>query len=319
MRFEPMTDAAGEAADERRARAAHLYFVLGLTQQAVAERMGLNRMKVNRLLAEARERGVVRIQITARNARRLVLEGCLAERFGLSFVAVTPAETAPGAQLSEIVGRYAAQAVQPLLAQARTVAIGWGVTLKALAAATEPAPVPGGAVAPLLGSLSKRSTIDRFEASGILAERLDAECFHMPAPVICDSARSREMIHGQSIVKEVLARAAAADIALMSCGGRRSSTLRAMGFVSEAEMAELSAAGAVGNFLGYFYDGEGRIVDHPINSRVVGLHPDAARRLKVRVMVSGGPDKAAMLGVLLAHGWCTGLVTDEVTATALLA
>jgi len=307
------------AADDRRARAAHLYFVLGLTQQQVAERMGLNRMKVNRLLAEARERGVVRIRIVAPNADRLALEGRLADRFGLSFAAVTPAETGPETALSEIVGRYAAQALQPLLARARTVALGWGVTLKALAQAVEPAVGAGAVVAPLLGSLSTRSSIDRYDAATVLAQRLGGECFHLPAPIICDSARSRDMMLEQSIVRAVLDRAAAADLALMSCGGRTSSTLRAMGFVSACELAALTAAGAVGNFLGYFHDGDGRIVDHPLNARVIGLRPDLARRIPTRVMISGGPEKVAMMRVLLTRGWFTGLVTDEASAAALLA
>jgi DNA-binding transcriptional regulator LsrR (DeoR family) len=318
MRHDAMMD-PDAAADDRRARAAHLYFVLGLTQQQVAERMGLNRMKVNRLLAEARERGVVRIQIVSANAARMALEDRLLERFGLSFVAVTPSEAAPDTTLSEIVGRYAAQALQPLVAQARTVALGWGVTLKALAQAIEPSAGEGVTVAPLLGSLSTRSSIDRFDAATLLAQRLGAECFHLPAPIICDSARSRDIMMGQSILREVLARAAAADLALMSCGGRRSSTLRTMGFVTDAEIAELGAAGAVGNFLGYFYDADGRVVDHPVNARVVGLSPDEARRIATRIMISGGPDKVRMLGVMLSRGWVTGLVTDETSAKALLA
>jgi DNA-binding transcriptional regulator LsrR (DeoR family) len=307
-----------DAADEARARASHLYFVLGLTQQAVADRMGLSRVKVQRLLAEARERGIVRIHISASNARRLALESRLAERFGLDLVMVTAAEHGPEASLSEVIGRYGAQAVQPLLRDGVTVALGWGVTLKALAAATEPAALTGATVAPVLGSLSRRSSIDRFEAAAALARRLGAECFHLPAPIICDSARSREAMLDQSIIREVLARAAAADLSLMSVGGRRSSTLRAMGFVTDAELGEVAAAGAVGNFLGYFYDGAGRIVDHPINSRVVGLDPEAARAIPRRVMISGGPDKTDMLRVLLTRGWSTGLVTDEATAGRLL-
>jgi DNA-binding transcriptional regulator LsrR (DeoR family) len=280
--------------------------------------MGLSRMKVNRLLAEARERGIVRIEIAAPNAGRLALESALCARYGLELAAVTPAEDGPGATLSEVVGRYAAAAVRPLLRDGMTVALGWGVTLKALAATLEPAPLEEATVAPLLGSLSRRSSIDRFEAAAILAQKLGAECFHLPAPIICDSARSREVLHGQSLVREVLARAAGADLALMSVGGRESSTLRAMGFVSAAEMAELRAMGAVGNFLGYFFDGEGRVLDHPINGRVVGLDPAVARGIPRRVMISGGAEKVAMLRVSLARGWATGLVTDEATAAALL-
>lgn len=312
-------DPAEAQADETRARAAHLYFMLGLTQQAVGERMGLNRMKVNRLLAEARERGIVRIRIEAANAGRLALEDRLATRFGLDFVTVTPAEIGPETDLSAVIGRYGAQAVRPLLRDGATIALGWGVTLKSLAAAVTPAALEGVTVAALLGSLSTRSSIDRFEAAAVLAQRLGAECFHLPAPIICDSARSREVLQGQSIIRDVLARAAAADIALMSVGGRRSSTLRAMGFVTDAEMTELAAAGAVGNFLGYFHDAAGRIIDHPVNVRVIGLHPDAARRVPQRIMVSGGADKADMLRLMLERGAATGLVTDEVTAARLVA
>jgi DNA-binding transcriptional regulator LsrR (DeoR family) len=92
-----------------------------------------------------------------------------------------------------------------------------------------------------------------------------------------------------------------------------------MGFVTDAEMAALTAAGAVGNFLGYFFDGAGRVTDHPVNARVIGLHPDAARAIPRRIMVSGGPDKVDVLRVGLARGWATGLVTDEATAAALAA
>ncbi|MFN3614294.1 MAG: sugar-binding domain-containing protein, partial [Rubrimonas sp.] len=121
---------AVDPADELRARAAHLYFVAGLTQQAVGDRLGLSRMKVNRLLAEARERGIVRIEIAAPNAGRIALEGALAARFGLDFVLVAPSDAGPAATLSEVIGRYAAAGVRPLLRDGATVALGWGITLK---------------------------------------------------------------------------------------------------------------------------------------------------------------------------------------------
>ena len=305
-------------ADEARARASHLYFVLGLTQQAIADRMGLSRVKVQRLLAEARERGIVRIEILSANAGRLAQEARLTERYGLHLAQVTASECGPGAALSEVIGRYAAVTVAPMLHDGATIAIGWGVTLKALAAEIAPMPLHGATVAPLLGSLSRRSTIDRFEAASVLARRLEAECYTLPAPIICDSAGSCAMIAGQSIVRDVLARAAQADLALLSVGGCRSSTLRATGYVTDAEFDALEAAGAVGNFLGYYFDASGAILDHPVNARVVGLHPEDARRIPRRIMVSGGPEKVAILRVLLARGWCTGLITDEDTAAALL-
>ena len=55
-------------------RAAWLYFVAGLTQVQIAKKLGVNRIRVNRLLAQAREQGMVQIRITGRLAECVALE-----------------------------------------------------------------------------------------------------------------------------------------------------------------------------------------------------------------------------------------------------
>ena len=45
------------------AEVARLYYVRDLTQQDIAERLGVSRFKVVRLLAQARSEGVVRFEI----------------------------------------------------------------------------------------------------------------------------------------------------------------------------------------------------------------------------------------------------------------
>lgn len=305
--------------DDLLARASHLYYVLGLTQAAVADRLGVTRIKAGRLLAEARERGVVRIRIQSPGAHRLEREARLADRFGLALVSVTPSDTTPDRTLSQVIGHYAAATVQGVLREGVRVAIGWGVTLKAMASACDPMPLGGVEVVPMLGSLSRRSTVDRFEAAALLAGRLGAECYYMPSPIICASGAARDMIMAQPMTAEVMDRAAAADLALMSLGGRQSSTLRAMGFLSEAEFASVQAAGAIGNLNGYFLDAAGEVIDHEVNHRVVGLPPTRAWAIPQRIMISGGPAKVAILTRLLGRGLLTGLITDEATADALLA
>src|SRR5438132_9754874 len=81
-------------------RAAWLYFVAGLTQAQVAKKLGLNRIRVNRLLAEARDRGLVQIRITGRLADCVALEDRLVKRFGLSEAIVVP--TPPSAGLTQV-------------------------------------------------------------------------------------------------------------------------------------------------------------------------------------------------------------------------
>ena len=49
-------------------RVAWLYFMEGLTQADIAAKLGITRLRANRLLGEARESGLVNIQVNARLA-----------------------------------------------------------------------------------------------------------------------------------------------------------------------------------------------------------------------------------------------------------
>ena len=51
------------------ARAAWLSFIGGYTQEEIAQRLGLSRVKINRLIAEATEAGLVRVFVEGNDGR----------------------------------------------------------------------------------------------------------------------------------------------------------------------------------------------------------------------------------------------------------
>lgn len=340
-------EAGGDAApwpEQLAVRVAWSYHILGLTQQQVAARLGLTRVRVNRLLAEARERGIVRVTITSALAANAELEERLIARFGLraARVVLGPADEGddagapgdepggdgagsaaqgPGAaelRLAAVLGAAGAELLAARLRDGMTVGVGWGITLKALAASAQARPFRGAAVVALLGSLNRRSAIDAYEATTLLATKLAAECYYLPGPLICDEAEARETLLRQPFIGEVRARARAADLAVLSIGGIGGGTVRQVGLIGEAELAELRAAGAVGNFLGHYIDAGAALVRHPVNARVIGMEPGEILQIPERLMVSGGPDKITALGAVLRAGLVTDLVTDRATAAALL-
>jgi hypothetical protein len=69
---------------EQIVRAAWLYHVAGNTQEQTADLLGISRVKVNRLLAEAREFGIVKISIEHRFARMVEVEENIRRRYNLS-------------------------------------------------------------------------------------------------------------------------------------------------------------------------------------------------------------------------------------------
>ncbi len=56
--------------EQLRVRVAWLYFMEGLTQADIAGKLGITRLRANRLLGEARESGLVSIQVNSPAGRR---------------------------------------------------------------------------------------------------------------------------------------------------------------------------------------------------------------------------------------------------------
>jgi len=63
-------------------RAAELYYEENKTQEEIGSLLRITRWKVGRLLSEARESGIIKIEIVHPRARRLAMEHELNERFG---------------------------------------------------------------------------------------------------------------------------------------------------------------------------------------------------------------------------------------------
>ncbi len=315
----PAAGHQSSAVDDGIARVAHQYYVLGLTQADIAKRLGITRFKAHRMLAQARERGMVRVQLNVSSAPRLALEDQLSERFGLHAAYVCPSDTTADFPLSSVIGHYAASIVAPVIEDGMTIAVSWGATLRALATALEPVAAQNLSVVPLLGSLATRSTIDRYEACSVLAQRLNAECFYLPGPILCDSPETKAAIDAQPVIRETLSKAREAQMALLSIGGTTMSSLFDSGVLSAEDRDSAVAAGAVGNLLGRFIGSNGRQIDHPLNRLCLGIGPEEIRSVPVRILCAGGPNKLTAIAGALRVGVATMLVTDEMTATSLLA
>lgn len=311
--------AQGGDADEMLARVAHHYYVLNLTQNEIAKRLGITRFKVHRLLAQARERGMVRIEIDVPFTGRLELESDLMQRFDLESAFVCPSDISDDVPLSEIIGQYAASVVAGRIKDGMTIATSWGRTLRSLANALEPGGAQDLSVVSMLGGLATRSSQDKYEAATVLAARLGAECFYLPGPILCDSVAARRAIDSQPAAELVKSRVAHADIALLSTGGKGMSSIRDAEVLSDELYAEVVAAGAIGNFLGRFIDAEGRPIEHEINSLAVGTGPDEIAGVPCRILCAGGSEKTVAIRAILTRKYASVLVTDDQTARALLA
>lgn len=315
--------------NELMTRAAWLYYVGGLNQEQTSARMGLTRARVNRLLQQARETGLVAITVDRRDLGLLPVEGAIRREYGLDHCIATPAlgltveDRAANAALAEFplraVGSAAATFLRDALAAKPDAVIGtgWGRTLAQMARHMAGVSAPKVRFISLMGSLTANSAFNPFEVVQSLAQATGAEGFFLPVPFIADSAADRDVLRSQRAVVTTLDLARHADLALISVGElTETSLLRRQNMISADDLASLRHAGAVGDTNGIFFDAEGRPVDHPLNGRTLAVGLDDLRRAET-VVLSFGVEKVEATRALLKSGVAKGLVIDGDAAVAL--
>src|SRR6187200_1162358 len=96
-------------------QASRLYYELGETQSAVAERLGVTRPQVSRLLKRARAEGIVEIRIIDRTTAESPAAEQLRGTYGLDAVHLAPTIAGPEDLSRRMVGRLAAQVLRGVM------------------------------------------------------------------------------------------------------------------------------------------------------------------------------------------------------------
>jgi DNA-binding transcriptional regulator LsrR (DeoR family) len=299
------------------ARVAWYYYVGGMTQQDIADRLGLTRLRVNRIVGQARADGTVRIEIRMPLASCVALEERMRARYGLDHVTVVPSVANPDIQ-QQMIGEAAGVMLDPLLRDGVGLGVGWGRTLRAAVRRLTPHRFSNSWVTSLMGGLTRGSGINTFEVATEFARVLGADCYYVAAPIYPPSVESRETLLTHYGLAEVMRRARDGQIALVAVGDLSSRSLLASTNTVSESLAELKAAGAVGDILGCFLDEYGRPVDHPLNRRVMALSPAELKAYPTPILASGGEHKRAIVRAVLNAGYVRGLVTDEAVAETLV-
>jgi DNA-binding transcriptional regulator LsrR (DeoR family) len=300
-------------------RAAWLSYVGGLTQAQIAKRLGLNRIRVNRMLAQARDQGIVQIRINAKIADCVALEEALAARYGLRQAVVVPTPPDP-ALVPRAVAMAAGEALSSHVRPGMAIGVGWGRTLRLSLKSLAVRPMKGLSVVSLLGGLTRGSALNVYELASQLADLYAAECFYVAAPIYTDSEASRDLLLRQPILEDAFAHARKVDLAFVSVGGiNADATNVRLGLLEPGDLSVLRRSGAVGDICAHWIDENGVPVDHPLNRRVIALPPQDLAAIDTVIMASGGREKVMALRAALRLGIVDVLVTDESAAKGILA
>ena len=308
--------------EELLAHIASLYYEENLTQAEIARRIGTSRSTVSRLLREARDAGIVEIMI--HHPRKTVpqLEQELVRRFRLRRARVLRAQGRPYSEVLEGLGVLAARYIDGVLTDGMVFGISWGTAVFSTVQALRPKRQLSIKVVQMIGAVGTSDPlIDGPDLARLLAGVYGGEYRYLHAPLIVESPQVREALLQEPHIRETLDMARKADLALVGIGSPRpevSSLLRA-GYLDREALARLREQGVAGDICARHYDIRGRVLDIPLNRRIVGIELEDIHTIGQVIGVAGGEAKAeAILGGL--RGECMDvLITDDTAAEKVLA
>ena len=199
------------------------------------------------------------------------------------------------------------------------LAIGSGRSLRAAVEQLQPMDCPHHKIVSLVGNIGPDGSASFYDVIVRIADAVQAPHYPLPLPVIASTSHEQRLFFEQPSVRQIVSLAQSADVTYVGIGDLGANPpLLQDGFITRMELQALERAGAVGEIVGWAFDGEGNLIEGLTNDRVASVKLECpARRLTVGV--SMGEAKVRAIAAALKGRWISGLITDERTAARLLA
>jgi DNA-binding transcriptional regulator LsrR (DeoR family) len=296
-------------------KVSRFYYEHELTQSQISERLRLSRQKVQRLLKEAHQAGIVQITIRPVIGAFPELERKLEDRFGLQeSVVIETTDFYDQFVVAREVGVGAADYLRRVVQSQDSLVISWGGSLlglvNALSGGSRRADLDGIRVIQGLGGLGDpNKEVHAADLTRRLAQVFGGEAVLLPTPAVAGTRKARDTYIEDPFVSNVLEQAKSANLAVMGIGAPRldSILMREGRIVTEQDLETLKNNGAVGDINLRFFDENGKLVQSNFDRRVIGLTLDEIKRIERVIGVAGGAAKVSAIRV-----------TDQITAQQVL-
>lgn len=300
---------------------AKLYYEFDYNQGMIAEKYNISRPFVSKLLGEAKERGIVKIQVRDPANAESRLEREVRQKYELRRVIVVPSEVGADARMRVCVacGKY----LNGIIKSGDIICLGSGQTLnlssRCLIHREDLSDVKVVAIEGGLGNLLHSAF--RHETTKAYADALGGVPYVMPVPHIVSDVKCKEYLFREPYVQEIRRLQEQANIAIFNVAnisaGKSMGMVR-QGYISEARMKELVKEGAVANVVNHFIGRNGELYGEDIEVRNMGLGLDILRQKEYRICPAVGREKIEAVQAALNGGYINVLIIDENIAKGIL-
>ena len=306
-------------------KALYYLYEKNYTQTDIAKLLNISRVTLGKLLEEARQEGMIKIEIVdVRGSMQILqMEEQLKQRFRLQDIKLVDCQNQSHTP-ETIVRRIASEAATYFEHQLRDhmkIGFTWGRTLNAM---VEQLPdnhtIRDLTVYTLVGGSSSSADFQPNILAQKIIQKYGVSSRIITAPFMCQSASLCQAIKLEPPIASILEASSSLDLTMVGIG---EAPVRDADHLSDypfdtAVINELADAGAVGDICGNFFDIRGRLCDTSLRDRIVSIDIGELHRHRRVIGVGGGPANVkSVLGALNGH-YLDVLITDVQTAAQVL-
>ncbi len=300
---------------------AKMYYLEGLTQEMIAKELGISRSSVSIILVEAKDFGIVEINVKEPKSNVVELAEEFIRIYSLRGCLVIPTAIDDIPLITKIAASRGADYAEDILESRSTVGIAWGATCyEFMLSFSNRSIINDLNVVPLIGgSYRVSSEYQLNEMVRMFAEKVQGTPSFIYAPAIAETVQDKELFMQSMSMKGIIGKWSAMDTAIVSAGAPPEYyDDRLVMDTKNMDLMEVDKNKIIGDICARRYNLAGEFIKDDFSLRIMGIDEDSLRRIKNVICIAAGRHKVLSIIGALRTGAIDYLVTDENTARSVL-
>jgi DNA-binding transcriptional regulator LsrR (DeoR family) len=298
-----------------------LYYIQNMTQVQIAKTLDISRPTVSRLLAAAKEQGIVEISISNLEAIEYwQLERALEKEYKLEEVIIVDSASSKE-EMKQNLGEAGARYLEYTIKDGHKVGLSMGSTIHRVVSSISNPSASGVTFVPLVGGLGQvRIELHANHLAEAMARIYQGDFLSLHAPARVSNALIRDELLKEESLSSVLQIAKQVDIAVVGIGiPNERSSIKATQYFKENEIESLINREVAGEICMQFYDINGNTKPYKNDNNTIGIDIEELRKVPHSIGIVGGIEKLSAIKGALKGGYINTLIIDNESAAKLLA
>lgn len=302
-------------------KVAYYYYVKDNSQATIAKELNVHRTTVSRLLKEAREKGVVNIQIKGFNKALFDLEQMAKKVYDLKYLEIVPsAHENSENDFRRLIGRKAAKLMHRIIKDDDNIGVSWGSSLATTVKYVEKKDTENTIFFPLVGGSTDINPSDHINTLVYkLSDKFNGNSLFINASAIQETPEVATGIIDSKYFLELKSCWENLDKAIVGIGGElgvEDSSWRYL--LDKHDYETVKQNNIIGDCCCQFFDEKGVILKGDLNDRTIGIGLERLQEVPTSIGIAYGNDKVKAIRAVLENGYINSLVTDEKTLRSVL-